>query len=203
MKASHVLYKVSNLNEAVDSFKNQGFKVDYGSKTNPHNALIYFSEGPYIELINEAPLSGFSKLALRLIGQGKVVERLNQWKNKQEGFFGLCLETYKSNFNREKQILKKYNQKYFETRSSRVDPANRKLKWKMLFPHELKLPFMMTYFNQDPKPKNFIHPNGVKGISEVSFGTEKNLICIVKDLCNDDRLVITEGEGITEVNYDQ
>ena len=203
MKASHVLYKVSNLKQAVASFKSQGFEVDYGSKTNPHNALIYFSEGPYIELLNEAPLSSFSKLALRFLGQGKVVERLNQWKNAQEGFFGLCLETYKSDFSREKQILKKYNQNYFETKSSRTDPANRQLKWKMLFPHELGLPFMMTYFNQDPKPTNFIHPNGVKSISEVSFGTKKNLIPIVNELCDDDCLVITEGDGLTEVNYDQ
>ncbi len=62
---------------------------------------------------------------------------------------------------------------------------------------------MMTYFNQDPKPTNFIHPNDVKSIGEVSFGTKKNLIPIVNELCDDDRLVITEGDGITYVNYDQ
>ncbi len=203
MKVSHVLYKVNNLREAVDSFTAQGFKTEYGSRTNPHNALIYFSEGPYIELINEAPLSRFSKLALRFIGQGKVVERLNQWKNEKEGFFGLCLETPKSDFSSEKQILKKYNQKYFITRSSRVDPSNRELKWNLLFPHELRLPFLMTYFNQDPKPKNFVHPNGVQRITDVAFGTDQSLIPIIQELCDDDRLNIIAGNGVSEVNYNR
>ena len=50
MKVSHVLYKVINLQDSVTKFQNMGFKVEFGSKNKPHNALIYFSEGPYIEL---------------------------------------------------------------------------------------------------------------------------------------------------------
>ena len=34
-------------------FEKSGFKVEYGSKTKPHNALIYFSEGPYIEILEK------------------------------------------------------------------------------------------------------------------------------------------------------
>ena len=49
MKLSHILYKSNNLSEAVKQFEEEGFKVEYGSKHNPKNALIYFSEGPYIE----------------------------------------------------------------------------------------------------------------------------------------------------------
>lgn len=31
---------------------------------------------------------------------------------------------------------------------------------------KMQLPFRMTYFNIDPKPVNFIHPNGIKRIKE-------------------------------------
>ena len=50
---SHVLYKVNDLNKSVNEFIKKGFHVEFGSKSAPHNALIYFSEGPYIELIKE------------------------------------------------------------------------------------------------------------------------------------------------------
>ncbi|MGY8792081.1 MAG: VOC family protein [Cytophagales bacterium] len=53
---SYVLYKVSNLEGSVIEFQNRGFKVDFGSKNKSHNALIYFSEGPYIELLNKVPV---------------------------------------------------------------------------------------------------------------------------------------------------
>ena len=87
MKVSHVLYKTNNLEECVVNFKNMGFEVEFGSKTNPHNALIYFSEGPYIELLKKAPVPFYINLLLRIVGKGKVVDRFKYWKNTKEGFF--------------------------------------------------------------------------------------------------------------------
>ena len=43
MKLGHILYKVNDLDLAVKDFSAKGFNVEYGSKENPHNALIYFS----------------------------------------------------------------------------------------------------------------------------------------------------------------
>ena len=68
MKVSHVLYKVKDLEESVKKFQNLGFKVEYGSKSKPHNALIYFSEGPYIELLHKAPVPIYVNIILRLLG---------------------------------------------------------------------------------------------------------------------------------------
>ena len=74
MKVSHVLYKTNNLEECVVKFKNKGFEVEFGSKTNPHNALIYFSEGPYIELLKKAPVPFYINLLLKVVGKGKVAD---------------------------------------------------------------------------------------------------------------------------------
>ena len=180
-----------------------GFKVELGSKNKPHNALIYFSEGPYIELLNKAPVPFYINLILRLLGKGKVAKRFKHWKNVKEGFFGLCLENYEVDFNKEEDILIKNGQKYFITKSSRIDPLNRILKWNLLFPYELKLPFLMTQFNVDPKPKSFIHPNGVKNIKCISFGTDEKLIPIIKELCDDEILELFVGKGIQSLTYEK
>jgi len=202
MKVSHIIYKVNDLEEGVEQFRQQGFKVEYGSKTNPHNALIYFSEGPYIELLSEVHFPAFFKFLLKLIGKGKVVERIEKWEQATEGPVELCLENYDTNFAKEKAILKKFGQKFFLTKSKRLDPLDRLLRWKMLFPDELKLPFLMTYFTVDPKPKNFIHPNGTKRIKSLAYGTTKMLIPVVKKLCNDDTLNLYVGNGVKEVTYE-
>ena len=91
---SHVLYKVNNLNKSVNEFIKKGFHVEFGSKKNPHNALIYFSEGPYIELIEKAPVSKFSKSLLKLIGKQKLVDRFINWDNSKPDYFEICLESY-------------------------------------------------------------------------------------------------------------
>jgi hypothetical protein len=202
MKVSHVLYKTNNLEECVVKFKNMGFEVEFGSKTNPHNALIYFSEGPYIEILKKAPVPFYINLLLRVVGKGKVADRFKYWKTVEEGFFGLCLENYETDFKEEEKILIKNQQNYFITKSSRTDNLNRILKWKLLFPYELKLPFLMTYFNFDPKPKNFVHPNGIKRIKRISFGTDKKHISIIEELCDDKILELFIGNGVQEVSYE-
>ena len=203
LSLSHVLYKVSDLNKSVNEFIKKGFHVEFGSKKNPHNALIYFSEGPYIELIEKAPISKFSKSLLKLIGKQKLVDRFNNWEKSKPSYFEICLETYSNNFKNEIKILNKYDQKYFITSSKRLDPKNRLLKWKLLFPMEINLPFFMTYFNIDPKPKNFVHPNGISKIKKVVYGLDKKLKNLLEDLCEDDLLFFKEGSGELEVMFDK
>tara|TARA_B100001964_G_C14240098_1_gene604525 strand:+ start:155 stop:766 length:612 start_codon:yes stop_codon:yes gene_type:complete len=188
MELSHILYKATTLSEAVKQFENNGFKVEYGSKTNPKNALIYFSEGPYIEILEESPVSGIIKFFLKFIGRKKVADRFDSWENAKEGYFDICLENYKDNFDDEVKILDDHNEKYFITNSSRLDTSNRLLKWKLLFPYNLGMPFFMTYFNIDPKPKNFVHPNGIKGVDKVFYQIDNSLIPIFNKLSTDDAI---------------
>jgi hypothetical protein len=42
MKTRHILYRVQNLDKAVEEYHTKGFEVEYGSDKNPGNALIYF-----------------------------------------------------------------------------------------------------------------------------------------------------------------
>ena len=187
MKVGHVLYKTNNLKAAFKAFKKLGFNVEYGSRSKPHNALIYFSEGPYIELLEKAPISPFIKLILRLMGRGLLVERFNSWENAKEGFFEICLENETTNFEKEK----------------RIDPSHRVLTWKLLFPNQIKIPFLMTKFSINPKPNNFVHPNKVKRIKKISYGTDLKFISILNELCDDDTLQLYEGHGVKNVFYEK
>ena len=99
--------------------------------------------------------------------------------------------------------MKSFGQSYFITNSKRLDPKDRFLKWKMLFPMEKRLPFLMTYFNIDPKPKDFVHPNGFKKIKEVSYPVgQKECIPLLKALCDDEDLKLVEGAKDIEIVYE-
>ena len=202
MKVSHVLYKTNNLEASFKEFEKLGYKVVNGSRKKPHNALIYFSEGPYIELLEKAPVSSFLKAILRLLGKGKVVDRFNSWENSTEGFFEICLETNTTNFKKEEKILAKFEEGYFITNSKRIDASNRVLKWKLLFPNQTKIPFLMTKFNINPKPKNFVHPNKIKRIKQISYSTEASIIPVINELCNDDILQLFIGKRDCKVTYE-
>ena len=202
MKVSHVLYKTNNLEASFKEFEKLGYKVVYGSRKKPHNALIYFSEGPYIELLEKAPISSFLKAILRLLGKGKVVDRFNSWENSTEGFFEICLENNTTNFKKEEKILAKFEEGYFITNSKRIDVSNRVLKWKLLFPNQIKIPFLMTQFNINPKPKNFVHPNKIKRIKQISYSTEASIIPVINELCNDDILQLFIGKRDCKVTYE-
>ena len=202
MKVSHVLYKTNNLEASFKEFEKLGYKVVNGSKKKPHNALIYFSEGPYIELLEKAPVSSFLKAISRLLGKGKVVDRFNSWENSTEGFFEICLENNTTNFKKEEKILAKFGEDYFITNSKRIDVSNRVLKWKLLFPNQIKIPFLMTQFNINPKPKNFVHPNKIKRIKQISYSTEASIIPVINELCNDDILQLFIGKRDCKVTYE-
>lgn len=201
MKVGHILYKVNNLDEAVARFKQDGFTVEYGKKKNPYNALIYFSEGPYLELIGNMKLPWIVNFFLKQFGKRKLVERINSWHYSEEGLIGLCIENYYSDLEKEKKIFKNNGQQFFEKRSKRLDVKNRPLKFKVLFPDEIQIPFLMTCFNIDPKPKNYTHPNGIKAISNISFGTKEELIPMIQELCDDKILKLFIGNGVKGLKY--
>ena len=97
----------------------------------------------------------------------------------------------------------KYKQGYFVTKSKRLDPSNRLLKWKLLFPEERRIPFLMTYFNIDPKQKKNNHPNGIKKIKSISYGTNAGFIPIVNELCDDNILNLFIGDGVSNIEYEK
>lgn len=65
------------------------------------------------------------------------------------------------------------------------------------------MPFLMSYFNIDPKPENNVHKNGIKTISKVVYRTDKKNADVLKHLVRDEILEVIEGDDtkIEAVEY--
>ncbi len=196
MKLSHIILKVERLDRAVQEYREKGFAVEYGRKKNPINALIYFSNGPYIELLDGTRMPGAAKTAMRFFGKGMIIDRLQRLDDCAPGYCELALENYETDLNREIAILQKHGIKSCKAPSRRVDTHGRDLRFLLAFPEALDVPFLMTYFSVDPKPVNFVHPNGIREVGKVVYGTDPSRFAVIQELCDDKRLELTEGGGV-------
>lgn len=201
MKLSHIIIKVNDLDKAVREWTDKGFVVEYGRKKNPINAIIYFKEGPYVELYNNCGMPYIAKKILRIFGKKDLIDRFDDWDSHTPGPIGLEVETYEKTPEAELKKLDGYGEKYTVIKSGRNDTKGRKMKFYCVFPDSVKIPAFMTYFSIDPKPKTDIHPNGIKGVKSVSFGTEERLIPLIKEMCDDERLKLFIGEGVKDLEF--
>ena len=205
MRSGLLIYKVKNLQEAVKEWEAKGFVVEYGRKEKPNNALIYFSQGPYIELLENTGIPVIAKVIAKLFGRSKNLERFFYWDECEEGWQGLCIEKDSGDLDEEVNFLAKRGIKGLLLNNlKRIDTKNRELRYRCFFPHGTSFPFLMTYFSIDPKPKNFTHPNGIKEIKKIVFKIAPAQAKILEDLVQDQTLVILEDEnenGIVEVIF--
>ena len=205
MRSGHIIYKVNNLQWAVKECRDKGFEVEYGRKENPNNALIYFSEGAYIELLQNTGMPKIVKLISKLFL--KRMERFNYWDTCDEGLCGFCIEKDFGSLDKEVEFLKKNGIKgILFNNLKRIDTKNRVLQYKCFFPEGIDFPFLMSYFSIDPKPVNFVHPNGVRKIKKIVIKIDENHANILKQLINDDVLEIIvddKEKGITHIEYDK
>ena len=61
----------------------------------------------------------------------------------------------------------------------------------------------MTKFSENPKPINFVHPNKIKRIKQISYGIDSKFISILNELCDDNILQLYEGHGVKNVFYEK
>lgn len=143
MRAGHVIYKVRDLKQGVEEWRKKGFVVEYGSKKDPYNAIIYFSEGPYIELLASTGMPPIFKKLLRLLGLKGVVNRFDHWDSGENYWCGFCIEKDAGTLDEEIKQLGMYKRKGFYLKNAkRTDTKDRKLEYKCFFPAEISLPFL-------------------------------------------------------------
>ncbi len=204
MRAGHIMYMVSDLKKSVEEWRNKGFTVEYGSK-GKHNALIFFSEGPYIELADVNSMNGLFCFILNVMGGQPFVKRVKQKEilDKDKGVF--CIEKDPGDLEKEIAFLKQKGEGgFYFKHGKRKDLQGRLLTWKLFFPNNLGLPFLMTYFDngENPKPENYVHPNGVRRIKKLTYATNEKSIAVLKELLDDECIALTTstketGEVVT------
>jgi catechol 2,3-dioxygenase-like lactoylglutathione lyase family enzyme len=201
LKISHVVYKVTDLDEAVARYRDDGFDIDYGRGKNPYNALVYFADGSYLELLGKTRLPGVVKIVLRLVGNKGVVTRLDSWDAADDGPVDLSLEAEVDGLDNVKQFLDAAEQGSSRYKSGRTEPNGRVLKFVGLVPDDMQIPFVSSY-NTDMRREGFVHPNGAVGFKRISFGTSEELQPLVEQLCPDERLKLFVGNGVKDLQFE-
>lgn len=203
MKLGHVIYKVNDLDRAVEEYTAKGFAVEYGKPKNSPNALIYFAEGPYFELLGSTGMPGFAKRLFRLFGKNAFIDRLDAWDRAKEGLIGLALENDRLDIDREQKILDEAKLTYLKGGARRTDPKGRKIRFRGIFPDDMQLPVLSSTFNVNVRPpEGYVHANGVKRIKSVAFGTREELIPVIHELCDDEGLTLFVGQGVKDLEFE-
>lgn len=183
MEINHLLYKVNDLDKSVAYFRKKGFTVEYGKEKNPTNALIYFPQGPYIELISSMNMPKILQIVLKCFGKKEFVAGMLDQENAEEGFIRACIGCdTEEELQVAEEIYKKYGKKTMHITVKRNDTKGRKLCCKTIFPYDANLPFVKTPFKQENELHNITHLNGAKRIDSFVYGLTKDNIKLVREL---------------------
>lgn len=163
IRLDHLVIAVLDLETAVGDYTRLGFNVIPGGRHThapTRNALIYFEDGAYLELIEWLEPA---------IGQ-KWYERLN---NTGEGIvdFAVCPEDIDAVINRTGGAAVDY---HAPVPGSRVQAGGEEIRWQLGWAVHDALPFLCA----DITPRHLRvpdgacrqHPNGVKGVREIAIG---------------------------------
>lgn len=206
MKLSHILYKVEDLEKAVKEFTEMGFTVVYGS--NPKkatNAMIWFEEGPFIELFTlsmSSFLMGIITFVLKLMGKKSLLKRVILYQTSPTGFCDTSIETEERDLSTYTDFMEDKGFPCDTTKVKRTNIKGEKLIWQISAPPRIDIPFLMSAYNIEQRPDSIVHKNGAKCISKVILGTDKGNFSILKELTDDTRIEIKEGSGLIDVIID-
>ena len=112
---------------------------------------------------------------------------------------GLCLEGDASELEEGTTLL---SGKGLRLKPKRVDPHGRELRYEVFFPDDVDLPFLMSHFSTDPRPRDFTHPNGIGSIAHVTYPMPERKRNTVLRLSDDDRLELVEPGQTMTVTFD-
>ncbi len=202
----HLVVKVNHLHQATDSFSKAGFTVTRGGihkRGFSENAIIYFKDGSFIELL--AMKKSLKTSLLRLYSKTRGFRSLKYSKKwglfhrfydraltLPEGITDFCLltESLTSDLDRTN------NSGLFVTKplaASRKRPDGSLLKWEMASTLLAELPFLRGPYSPGTPPSEAAtsHANGISGISTISM-LALDYKEIVRNLAT---LLNTEPEG--------
>lgn len=203
MRLSHILYKVDDLDQAVREFTELGFTVVYGSDPKKAtNALIWFEEGPFLELftMNVNPIIyNIISFVLRLLGKKSLLKRVELYQTSPVGFCDVSIETDDRNLDKDVQFLLDRGYTCDRMNSKRTNHKGKKLNWQLAVTPHTNIPFLMSAYNIKQHPEKITHRNGALSIKEVVFGTSREHLSLLNELIEDERFILIEGNGLVDM----
>ncbi|MEK4063318.1 MULTISPECIES: VOC family protein [unclassified Paenibacillus] len=215
LKCSHILCRVNDIAEVVRNYEALGFSVQWGSAPERAlNALIWFEEGPFIELFQVPKSLTFLIPPLGLLFGRAAGRRWTYWAKAKEGWCDVALEPDEraavqgqpQNVGRVEQLAAiRQSLREAGLATSRVIHGNRtrpdrtKVKYSLFTTEPLGLPFIVSVYDPPQRPEMIRHPNGATGIGWVRMGVAAEHLPAMKLLAAGDRWLRFEDAPQTKV----
>ena len=177
----HVLIKTDNFRTAAKDFEKLGFTVIFGSsEEKAANALIYFSDGSFLELYdaNMGKLKPLVPFILKIAGlfDKARADRYQNYTSSKEGINEYALDSNpRSDFYKNVVELRSSGYEFSKNYSmKRIDNAGNELHWEIALSKDWHLPFFMSaYAPELPKEKKQLtHENGAAGIKRIVIAVD-------------------------------
>ncbi|MGN9841245.1 VOC family protein [Nonomuraea sp. H19] len=172
LKCSHILCKVDDIRAAVGDYSSLGFSVEWGSAPErAHNALIWFDDGPFIELFQLPSRFALLRWPFATIFGTAAGERLARWARPGEGWRDLAVETEDTELAGVRAALRRKNVRVSRVmKGKRVRPDGGTVRYQFLASSPAELPFVVSAYDPPQRPERVVHPNGARGVARVRMG---------------------------------
>ncbi|MFF2081293.1 VOC family protein [Kitasatospora sp. NPDC058162] len=172
LTCSHVLCKVDDIRSAVRDFTDLGFTVEWGSTpAKAHNALIWFEQGPFIELFELPSRFALLRGPFGLAYGPAAGARLAKWARPGEGWRDVALETSGFELSGTRHDLRARGLAASRVMTGRrTRPDGQPVRYRFLTPAPAGLPFIVSAYHPPQRPAQVTHANGALGVSRVRMG---------------------------------
>lgn len=165
---SHVMIRVEDLRAAMNDYREAGFRVQETDVENGTNALVWFDEGPSLELFVTPRRAGMLGWIIdRRYGKG-AGRRLLRWSRTSGACDvvlraeGVELESVIAGMERDGVAFAR------PVEFSRSAPDGGKVRFRCGYPRRDSVPFLMTPYDP-PQPRGATdHPNGATSIAVIN-----------------------------------
>ncbi|DAB36128.1 MAG TPA: hypothetical protein CFH80_06515 [Sulfurospirillum cavolei] len=177
MHLDHILIRVDSLDEAINDFEKAGFRVCPGrAGKKQYNALIYFKEGPYLELLAPSTFPWFlsflhvTHLSFIL---GYFGARVAHFIGAKKRILDWAIGVGDARAYRAKLASKGDFSRVIAM--SKVNCENDLVSWELFAPKCFELPFLISDYTPHvvPHPLFCEHPNGISSIQRLCYRWEE------------------------------
>lgn len=202
---SHIQFKVKDINKAILDFKKLGFSVTKASNTSP-NALIWFEEGPFIELLGMKPIMKAAGVFMFLKYGRSMLGKWNKWTSRTEGILDFAVEPKDKkiaqikNFPQIKQYIDSLDIESSEVITwSRKPVYGEKVYYSYITLYPSGLPFVVSDYSYPQRPEHIVHPNGANRLAYLRVAVGPKEYDKFLKLVKEDKRIIIEKDTYTHI----
>ncbi|MFD3702128.1 VOC family protein [Nocardia sp. NPDC058658] len=201
LRCSHVQCRVRDIGEAVADFTALGFTIAWGSDPRTaHNALIWFADGPFIELYELPTRFAALRVPFSAVYGRAAGTRLAKWAQPGEGWRDLAVETSDITLAETHRAIRGVGLPVSRVvKGKRTRPDGQRVRYEFLAPRTSGLPFVVSGYAAAQRDRAVSHANGARAVATVHFGVADRDRAAFDTLVGDQRRITVRPATSTGV----